>query len=232
MNLGASIESNVVLALAPFHPMHHKEHHVGFKNFRPKGGPITLPNFNGSKQYTIPPISYELGLELRAYQEKLNEVMEVINKNAEAAKEAREKKEDPPTPTPLPEYEFEDDEGPTPENMLGKKVLNLMKKNNEPEELVDVATQTVWVDFLYGREAAEQFWNSGGDPKALAQALYGNGSNPLLGTLTDTAKENTTKQQGSTNGTTSQTKSSNKSKNTTKNTNKNKKRSPSHTGRS
>lgn len=199
---------------------------TGFKQFAPRAGLIQLPNEDGSHVYTIPPLSYELGLELRAWQEKVNEVNAVIQRNLNAAMEAKKKGEEAPEPEPVPDYEFPSDEGPTPENMLGS-ALDEMRANGESHDFVQAATRVVYLDFLYDRETAEQFWNTGADPKATAYRLYGSGIDHGLSqdedqettsTSTTTGEANTTKKPASTSGTNSRKKSNKKSTTTTKNT--------------
>lgn len=209
---------------------------AGFQNFTPLGGPITLPNLDGTHVYEIPPISYELGVELRLWQERINEVNQVIQENLRAAQSARKAKKKAPEPKPVPDYEFPDDAGPTPENILGP-VLDEMKANNEPAEMIKAASQTVWLDFLYDRETAEQFWNSGGDPKAIAARLFGSGMDHGLdqdqatptSTSTSTGAANTTKKPASTSGTKSRKTSNKTSTATTKTTKTTSKKSPSPT---
>ena len=191
-----------------------------FEKFKAFRDPIKFPSPTGHT-YEPPPISYEMGIKLKLYQEQVDEVQATIAQNLQAAEAAIEKGEKPPKPKPLPQYEWSEDDGPTPENMLGEEVLNEMKKNNESFDLITAATHTVWVDFLYGRDAAEAYWNSGGDPKAIAETLYGTGKDhkiPLIST--NTGGENSTKKQGSTNGTKSRQKPNKDSKSTTENTRK------------
>lgn len=202
---------------------------MSFGQFKQFDGPIELIGVKGHK-YVPPAITFQLGVKLKLYQEQVEEVQKVIFENLEAAKEAEKAGKEPPKPKQPPQYEWSEDEGPTPENMLGKKVLAAMKKNNEPHEMVEVATHTVWMDFLYGREVAEAFWNSGGDPKVVAEILYGSGKDhkiPLMSTSTE--EESTTKKQASTNGTNSRKTSGKKSNNTTKNTPKKPRKSSSNT---
>lgn len=189
----------------------------GFKPFTPFGGYIELPSPSGEHLYTVPPVTYEAGLELRLYQEKVTEIQKVAAENMQAAMDAEKNGQEKPERKPLPDYVFEDDEGPTPENMLGQELLDQMTANGESFEFIRVSTETVWVDFLYGREAAEVFFNSGGDPKALADRLYGSGIDHKL-TSMPTDEANTTKPRASTSGTKSQPKRKPKSTTTTKST--------------
>lgn len=205
---------------------------VGFKNFQPRGGPIALPNFDGTHQYTVPPVDYETGLELKMYQElaaensrvnteNLEALQTVQRENRAAAEEAAKAKKKLPEPQPLPDpkplpHEFSEDEGPTPERMLGP-VLDQMRANNEPQQMIEQATVAAWMDFLHGREVAEEYWNSGGDLKAVYDLLVSRGQmSPWISTSTGEA--NTTKKPGSTSGTKSRPKPNTKSTNTTKTT--------------
>lgn len=190
----------------------------GFKQFVPLGGHIELPNPDGTRTYTPPMISYELGLQLRVYQEQVEEVNKVARENLEAAIEAKKNGTEPERKL-LPDYEFGEDEGPTLVNMLGQDLLDEMRANNEPDEFVRVASQTVWIDFLYGRVAAEKYFNSGGDPKAVSSHLWENGLGGLL-TSTSTDEANTTSKLASTSGTKSRPKPAKKSTTTTKSTRK------------
>src|SRR5690625_2431908 len=114
-----------------------------------------------------------MGLELRVFQGHVDEEYRIVQENVQAAKEAEENGEEPPEPKPVPEYTWEDDEGPTPENMLGEPLLEEMEANGEPYALVKLATDTVWQDFLYGRKYAEEYWASGGDTKKATEQSSG-----------------------------------------------------------
>lgn len=219
---------------------------TGFQNFQPRGGLITLPNHDGSHQYTLPPVDYETGIELRLYQERaaenaqverenLEAMQAVQRQNREAAEQAKKDKKKFPDPEPLPEpkpvpHQMGQDEGPTPERMLGP-VLEEMRANNEPEQMIDQASVVAWMEFLHGREVAEAFWNSGGDLKAVYDLLVrvGQVENFLS---TSTGGANTTKPRASTSGTKSQPKRKPKSTTTTKNTPKSKAKSASPTKKS
>src|SRR5690625_8046073 len=66
---------------------------TGFKQFAPRAGLIPLPNEDGSHVYTIPPLSYELGLELRACRENVNAAHAVIQRSLTAAIDVRKTRE-------------------------------------------------------------------------------------------------------------------------------------------
>lgn len=203
----------------------------GLKEFTPFSGHLEFP-YNG-KTYTPRPISYELGLQLKLFQEQVSELQAIVADNLKAQRAAEEAGEEPPETKPVPEYEWSEDEGPTPENMLGEDLLAELKADNVPFEFVQLATHTMWMDFLYGRDTAEAYWNSGGDPKAVAEILYGSGRDhkiPL--TSTSTGEAHTTKPRASTNGTKSRKKPSKSSTTTTKTTTKKPAKSASATKKS
>lgn len=194
--------------------------------------PLELTSPVTGKTYTPPLVSYKLGMELRVFQEQVNEVIRIVEENVQAAKEAEEAGLEPPEKKPVPDYEWGDDEGPTPENMLGEALLDEMESNGEPYVLVKLATDTVWQDFLYGREYAEEFWASGGDTKKAAAKITGRNSKEIPSISTNTAGANTTKTRGSTSGTKSRKKPNKTSTTTTKNTGDAKTKSPSATKKS
>jgi hypothetical protein len=184
------------------------------------------------KTYKPPLVSYRLGMELRVYQEQVNEVIRIAQENLKAAKEAEEAGLEPPEKIPVSDYEWGDDEGPTPENMLGEDLLAEMEANGEPHALVMLATDTVWQDFLYGREYAEEYWASGGDTKKATEKITGRKSKEIPSISTNTDGASTTQKPGSTKGTTSQRKPNKKSTTTTKNTGASKTKSRSATKKS
>jgi len=194
--------------------------------------PLELTSPVTGKTYKPPLVGYRLGLKLRAIQEQANEVYRIVQENVQAAKEAEENGEEPPEPKPVPEYTWEDDEGPTPENMLGDDLLAEMEANGEPHDLIILATDTAWMDFLRGREFAEEYWATGGDTKKAAKKITGRNSRGIPSISTNTGEANTTKTQASTSGTKSRKKPNSKSTTTTKNTGANKTKSPSATKKS
>lgn len=180
--------------------------------------PLELTSPVTGKTYKPPLVGYRMGLQLKLYQEQVNEVYRIVQENLQAAKEAEENGLEPPEKIPVPDYKWEDDEGPTPENMLGESLIDEMEANGEPHDLVVLATDTVWQDFLYGREYAEEYWATGGDTKKATEKITGRHSKAIPSTSTNTGGANTTQKPGSTSGTKSQKKPSKKSTTTTKNT--------------
>lgn len=159
--------------------------------------PIQIP-IHG-KVYTLPMVGAQLGVRITLVAEQAKRRLQVQEQNEKAAEEAEELGIDPPEPEPLPEYTIED---ATAKELLGD-VYQEMVDDDVPLILIELAGQTVYHDFLFGRAAAEAFWNSGGDPKETAKAL------PALNLFTMSgAEENTTQSPASTSGTKSKTKSS------------------------
>jgi hypothetical protein len=194
--------------------------------------PLELTSPVTGKTYKPPLVGYRLGMELRVFQEQVNETIRIAQQNIQAAKEAEENGEEPPEKIPAPDYEWGDDEGPTPENMLGEALIDEMEANGEPHDLVMLATDTVWQDFLYGRAYAEEFWASGGDTKKATEKMTARNSKEIPSISTNTGEANTTKTRASTSGTTSQKKPSKKSTTTTKNTGSSRTKSRSATKKS
>lgn len=170
---------------------------MAFEDYSTFIEPIKIP-IHG-KEYTMPMVGAQLGVRITLMAEQAKRRMQVQMQNDQAAAEAEEVGLDAPEPEPLPEYTIED---ATTKELLGD-VYQEMIDDDVPLILVELAAQTVYHDFLFGREAAEAFWNSGGDPKATAKAL------PALNLFTMSGVEETTTQTpASTSGTKSQTKSS------------------------
>src|SRR5690625_4043084 len=163
--------------------------------------PLELTSPVTGKTYALPFVDYQMGLQLRVYQEQVNEVIRITQENLKAAQEAEEAGLEPPEKKPVPDYEWPEDEGPTPENMLGEDLLEEMQTNGEPYVLVQLATQTAWFDFLHGREFAEEFWASGGDTKKATAKITGRASAAITSISTNTDEANTTQKPGSTSGT-------------------------------
>lgn len=168
---------------------------MALKDFTEFVEPLTIP-IRG-KVYTIPPVSTSLGLKLTLVAEHAATIFQVVERNQEAARKAAEAGEEPPEPEPLPEFELEDDEA---EEDLQKKMLgnayDQMVEDDVPFMAIKIAGMTAYHDFLYGREAAEAFWNSGGDPKAVAQTW-----SESTGSTMSTDEATTTKRPASTSGT-------------------------------
>lgn len=149
------------------------------------------------KTYEIPPVSADLGAKLTLVAERAATIFQVAQRNQDAAKKAEEAGEEPSEPEPLPEFELEDDdaEADLQQKMLGP-AYDQMVADNVPFMAIKIAGLTAYHDFLYGREAAEAFWNSGGDPKAVAQTW-----SESTGSTMSTGEATTTKRPASTSGT-------------------------------
>jgi hypothetical protein len=107
------------------------------------------------KVYTPPPLSGMLGLYLRQASGLSNLVMSDADEAAIAAAVGRLM----PLPDDLAALSL-------PELMLGP-AYGEMISDGVPDALIWVATKTLMISATAGDEAAEAFWNSGGDPKAL-----------------------------------------------------------------
>lgn len=153
------------------------------------------------KTYRIPAVSAELGVKLVLLNEQAAEVLRIMDANQEAAEAAEKAGKPAPEPEPFPDYEIEENPS-TPEALLGD-VYDEMVADGVPYRAIRLASETAQFDFLYGREAAEAFWNSEGDPKAVARALPGSNSFSTSG-----GAETTTQKRASTSGTKSRTKTS------------------------
>lgn len=70
---------------------------TAFEKFKAFNGPIKFPSPSGHT-YEPPPISYEMGIKLKLYQEQVAEVQTVIAQNVQAAEAAIEAGEKPPKP--------------------------------------------------------------------------------------------------------------------------------------
>lgn len=177
---------------------------MAFKDYKEFVAPLTLPIMG--KEYVIQPVSAKLGAKLMLSVERAQEIMRVMDENERAESEALAKGETPPEPQPIPDFEFEDGENEEElyKEILGKETIALMESDNVPYSSIRLAGLTGYHDFLYGREAAEAFWNSGGDPKALAENLAGIQESTVSTTSTD--EETTTKKPASTSGTKSRKK--------------------------
>lgn len=164
---------------------------MAFKDFKEFVTPLILP-IQG-KEYVLPEVSASLGAKLMLALERGQEIMAVINENEEAEKAARAAGEEPPEPKPIPDFEYEDDDNEEElyKEILGPEVLAQMQADNVPYQAIKLAGMTGYHRFLYGLDAAEAFWNSGGDPKALAENLAGITESTVSTTTTDEA--NTTK---------------------------------------
>ena len=168
---------------------------MSMKDFTEFSDPLIIPI--GGKKYTIPPVSTSLGLKLTLVAEHAAQIFAIVERNQEAARKAEEAGEAPPEPEPLPEFELEDDDADEDlqQKMLGD-AYDQMIKDDVPFTALRRAGMTAYHDFLYGREAAVAFWNSGGDPKAVAETLPAS-----TGSMTSTGEATTTKRPASTSGT-------------------------------
>jgi hypothetical protein len=179
---------------------------VSFNAFQAFTGPIRLTI--GPKTYTLPSVSAETGVRVTLIAERSAEIMRIAIANDEA-RQAAEKNGDPaPEPQELPDFDLKDilgeDGKPIDINreLLGD-LYDEMVADGVPYEALVLAGQTATHDFLYGREAAEAYWNSGGDPKAVAEAL------PAANVFNrSTGAESTTPTPASTSGTKPQKKKS------------------------
>ena len=176
---------------------------MSFEDFKAFNENITVrvPTRDGDlKEYTIPPIDAKTGIELRLFQSRVNEIVEISQRNEQKIKNTKDG--ETPDLEELPDYEFTDDNSPTPQKILGEKLHQQLLDDGVTAEAVQLMTDTAFWDFLAGREAAEAYWNSGGDPKVLARATPA-GSMP---STTNTGEENTTQKRASTSGTKSRKK--------------------------
>lgn len=176
---------------------------MAFKDFKEFLSPLVLPIMG--KEYVIPAVSAQLGAKLMLAVERAQSIMAVVNENEEAEAEAKKNGEKPPEPKPIPEFDFDEDDNEEElyKDILGPETIAQMEKDNVPFSSIKLAGLTGYHDFLYGREAAESFWNSGGDPKALALNLAGMES---MDSTTSTDEATTTKKPASTTGTKSRKK--------------------------
>lgn len=175
---------------------------MSFNAYQAFRGPIKLPI--GGKEYTLPTVSAELGVRLTLIAERSSEVMRIAIKNDEARQAAEANGEPAPEPEPIPDFQIDGVESVDDMNkeLLGP-LYDEMVADGVPFEALVLAGQTATHDFLYGREAAEAYWNSGGDPKAVAETL------PAANVFSQsTDAENTTKPPASTSGTKPQAKKS------------------------
>lgn len=178
---------------------------MAFEDYTTFIEPIKIP-IHG-KEYTLPMVGAKLGVRITIVAEQAKRRLQIQMSNDQAAAEAEEVGLPAPEPEPLPEYTMKD---ATAKELLGD-VYEEMVEDDIPLILVELAAQTAYHDFLFGRAAAEAFWNSGGDPKATAEAL------PALNLFTTSGvEESTTPIPDSTSGTKSKTKSSQNTTDATK----------------
>ncbi|WGH92092.1 hypothetical protein QDX21_07050 [Auritidibacter ignavus] len=173
---------------------------MAFNDYKKFLSPLKLP-IDGVT-YVIPEISAKLGIKLALVMEEAQRLTEIHEKWAEKVAQAEKDGTEPPEKPNLDAEGLEAEEV-TDEEMLGDAYQQMLD-NDVPKKVVTVASSTVMWDYLYGREAAESFWNSGGDPKAIAKLLP-DLSKPKT---TSGGEETTTRKRASTSGTKSRTKSS------------------------
>jgi hypothetical protein len=173
---------------------------MAFENYESFVDRIELPI--GDKTYTLPEVSAKLGIRINLVFDKANEALKIQQRNEEAAAEAKKAGKEPPEPEPLPDLKDADSIIKS-EELLGTDLFNQMVEDGIPQRAIQMAAQVIYQDFLFGREAAQEYWNSDGDPKALAAKLPA--SNPFT---TSGDAESTTQKPASTSGTKSKTKNS------------------------
>lgn len=167
-----------------------------FKDFEAFVENLRLP-YRG-KEYDIPPLGAKTGARLHLLLAQNAEYERVQTANHAAAEEAKKAKRKPPEPEPLPELP----ENPTNREMLGD-LLDEVYEDDVPDQVIQVMANTVYYDFILGRDAALVYWNSGGDPKALETHIK-----RLTNSSMNGAAATTTRKRASTSGTKSKTKSS------------------------
>ena len=165
---------------------------MSFKDFEAFAEGLKLPIFG--KTYTIPPIGAKTGARLHMLVAKSDEYQRILAENAEALAEATKQGVEPELQE-VPEKP----EDPTNRELLGD-VLDEMFEDDVPAEMIRVASFTAYYDFILGREAAEVYWNSGGDPKALRDFIKAR-----MKLVTSGAAASTTRKPDSTSGTKSKT---------------------------
>lgn len=177
---------------------------MAFKDYKEFSAPLILPIMG--KEYVIPEVSAALGAKLMLAVERAQQIMAVINRNEEAAAKAEAEGKTPPEPEEIPSFDYDEDDNEEQlyKDILGPEVLAQMEKDNVPFSSIKLAGLTGYHKFLYGMDAAESFWNSGGDPKALAQNLAG--IQESTDSTTSTGEATTTKRRASTSGTRSRKK--------------------------
>lgn len=169
---------------------------MAFEDFAQFDNPIIL-TYRG-KEYRVPEVSVRMGALLTLNTEYGQEVVRIQQENREAAEKAIAAGEAIPEPVPLPEKppELTSEDGLSIELMLLGDVYQQMVDDDVPYKVIQAAGVTAAHDFYYGREVAEAFWNSGGDPKAAGDAMA-----DQIGSMRSTVEESTTQKPDSTSGT-------------------------------
>jgi hypothetical protein len=148
-------------------------------------GRLALPGKNG-KIYHIPEADAELG----AWCTAMFTAGVAINLG-----------ETPPEGG-LPPLQLDDDaEDAMYLRVLGKDLLEQLYADGYGHSTVRLFGQTAFIWIAAGKEAAEAFWNSGGDPKARAPRARRQASAPVTDSTPSTAAASTTPGAGSTSGT-------------------------------
>lgn len=168
---------------------------MSFKDFEAFAEGLKLPIFG--ETYTIPPIGAKTGARLHLMAAKAEERQRVMDENAQALADAKKQGVEPDLKE-IPE----EPESPSNRELLGE-VVDEMYEDDVPADVIGVAASTAYYDFLLGREAAETYWNSGGDPKALSDYIRAR-----MKLATSGGAGNTTQKPDSTSGTKSKTKNS------------------------
>lgn len=155
---------------------------MGFRNAKQFGFSITLPF--GEHSYTIPSPSVEVGNYLAATTQLAVQRDQLMREALTVGADRAKLDDDDPKAAELDaelerlrgEFDKLDEGLQLPEEMEGEhfeavlgEAYGKMVANHEPFELVKLASATVMVWVLQSREAAEEYWNSGGranPPKA------------------------------------------------------------------
>lgn len=105
----------------------------------------------------------------------------------------------------LPPLQLDDDaEDAMYRRVLGQELLDELRADGYGHVTIRLFGQTAFIWIAAGNEAAEAFWNAGGDPKAPAQTrAIKRATRQATGSTRSTAGASTTPRAGSTNGTTS-----------------------------
>lgn len=167
-----------------------------FKDFEAFIEPLKLP-FRG-KEYDAPLIGAKTGARLHLMLAQMAEYEKVQTENLAAEEQAKKEKREAPEPEPLPELP----ENPTNREMLGD-LIDELYEDDVPTEVITTMANTVYYDFILGRDAAQVYWNSGGDPKVLEKHVR-----QLTNSSMNGVGATTTKKPASTSGTKSKTKNS------------------------
>lgn len=170
---------------------------MAFVDYETFANPIELP-IRG-KTYVLPEIGAKLGVRLQLLMDQAVAQAKYYNDADQARQKAEEAGEEPPVFDTPPEVTEKD---PTPQEMLGD-VYDEMVEDDVPMKVIRLASTVLSQDFYFNREAAEEYWAAGGDPKEMAKKLPA--SNPFT---TNGDEETTTQKPASTSGTKSKTKNS------------------------